>query len=88
MADDTNNTSGRGMSNVIPMPLANIDEMLADIDALVDSLIFMNEAAEETDRERVRGNTISLLYQVRDKSLAAHKSSSALHRSAYRAANR
>lgn len=74
------------MTNVIPMPLARIDELLSDIEGLAEVLLYMHESAAPADRDRVFNSTITLLYLIHEKATSAHGSSNALHRREYRRA--
>lgn len=74
------------MTNVIPMPLARIDELLSEIEGIADALLYMHESAEPGDRDRVFNATITLLYLIHEKATSAHDSSDVLHRREYRRA--
>lgn len=74
------------MTNVIPMPLARIDELLSEIEGITDALLYMHESAKGEDRDRVFNSTITLLYLIHEKATTAHQSSEALHRREYRRA--
>ena len=74
------------MSNVIPMPLQNLDMCLADVESLADAMLYMHEAADPNDIPRVAKATIPMLYLLMEKARAAQASSNALHRVHYRRA--
>ncbi len=71
------------MTNVIPMPLQNIDMQLAEISAMVSALIFMQEEADAAKLAELKSATISMLYVVSDKLANANESSGLLHRREY-----
>lgn len=77
MADAENST---GMSNVIPLPLTNIDQQLGEVRALVDILIAVGENSEEAEFLRLRGSSVALLYVITDKLKSADRSIPALYR--------
>lgn len=72
------------VANSIPLALAHIDMQLSDIEAILDSLLFMHEAASPGDRERLFVCTIPLLYAAREKAAEAHQNSNKLHRREFR----
>ena len=76
------------MSNVVPMPLSNIDQQLAEIRSMVDALIFMQEEADADKLASLHDATVAMLYIINDKVSVASGSCSALHRREYRTASR
>lgn len=75
------------MGNTIPFPLSKIDEQLADLRALVETLIFIQEEADAGKLESLHDATVAMLYMIDEKIVAASGNSGALHRHAYQAAN-
>ncbi len=68
------------MPNVIPFPLTNIDQQLAEARAIVDMLISAGENAEEAEFLRLRASSVTMLYLITDKLQSADRSLPALYR--------
>ncbi|GAA2872041.1 hypothetical protein GGQ99_000950 [Aminobacter niigataensis] len=66
-------------SNVIPLPLTNIDQQLSEATALVETLISIGENAEDAEFLRLRSSTVALLYILTDKLKSADRSIPALY---------
>lgn len=55
------------MSNVIPMPGLEIEMQFSEIEGLIDAMLYMHEAADETDRRRIMEAEISMLHVIKEK---------------------
>lgn len=66
-------------NNIIPLPIANIDQQLGEIRAAVDMLISLGENAEEAEYLRLRGSTVCMLHIIVGKLASADRSVAPLY---------
>ncbi|TPN57180.1 hypothetical protein [Mesorhizobium sp. B1-1-7] len=68
------------MSNVIPMPLQNIDMQISEAAALAETLIALGENMEDAEYLRMRASSMALLYILTDRLKSADRSIPGLYR--------
>ncbi|WP_245465823.1 MULTISPECIES: hypothetical protein [unclassified Mesorhizobium] len=66
-------------STIIPFPLSNIDQQIAEARAVVEMLISMGENAEDAEFLRLRASSVTMLYLITDKLKSADRSIPALY---------